>query len=115
MISFSLFFFSQLGGLLYVREWNNMQYVSSAAFLLAVYSDYLRAANAKLTCPDGQVQPQELLNFAKSQVYTLFIFLFAYSNNSGGTKSSFLYYGRGENWKKRKEKSGGIPEKIFFN
>ncbi|PON99421.1 Glycoside hydrolase [Trema orientale] len=56
------------GGLLYVREWNNMQYVTSAAFLLAVYSDYLTAANTKLTCPDGQVQPQELLNFAKSQV-----------------------------------------------
>ncbi|KAF5450082.1 hypothetical protein F2P56_030460 [Juglans regia] len=56
------------GGLVYVREWNNMQYVSSAAFLLAVYSDYLSAANAKLTCPGGQlVQPQELLNFAKSQ------------------------------------------------
>ncbi|CAN6675247.1 unnamed protein product [Malus baccata var. baccata] len=55
------------GGLLYVREWNNLQYVTSAAFLLAVYSDYLSAANAKLTCPDGQAQPQELLNFAKSQ------------------------------------------------
>ncbi|KAL5537642.1 hypothetical protein UlMin_044314 [Ulmus minor] len=55
------------GGLLYVREWNNLQYASSAAFLLAVYSDYLSAANAKLTCPDGQLQPQELFNFAKSQ------------------------------------------------
>ncbi|KAL4638276.1 hypothetical protein ACB092_03G135300 [Castanea dentata] len=56
------------GGLLYVREWNNMQYVSSAAFLLAVYTEYLAAANAKLTCPEGLIQPQELLNFAKSQV-----------------------------------------------
>ncbi|KAG7979809.1 hypothetical protein I3843_05G149800 [Carya illinoinensis] len=56
------------GGLVYVREWNNMQYVSSAAFLLAVYSDYLSAANAKFTCPSGGlVQPQELLKFAKSQ------------------------------------------------
>jgi endoglucanase len=53
---------------LYVREWNNMQYATSAAFLLAVYSDYLSAANAKPTCPDGLVQPQDLLNFAKSQV-----------------------------------------------
>ncbi|XP_034203275.1 endoglucanase 5 [Prunus dulcis] len=55
------------GGLLYVREWNNLQYVTSASFLLAVYSEYLSAANAKLTCPEGQIQPQELLSFAKSQ------------------------------------------------
>ncbi|XP_062090042.1 endoglucanase 5 [Humulus lupulus] len=55
------------GGLLYVREWNNMQYATSAAFLLAVYSDVLAAKNSKLTCPDGQAQPKELLNFAKSQ------------------------------------------------
>lgn len=55
------------GGLLYVREWNNMQYVSSAAFLLAVYSNYLSATKAQLNCPDGQIQPQELLNFVKSQ------------------------------------------------
>ncbi|EOX99137.1 Glycosyl hydrolase 9C1 isoform 2 [Theobroma cacao] len=55
------------GGLMYVREWNNLQYASAAAFLLAVYSDYLSAAKAKLTCPDGQVQPNEVLNFAKSQ------------------------------------------------
>ncbi|KAG5123841.1 hypothetical protein JHK82_030578 [Glycine max] len=55
------------GGLLYVREWNNMQYVSSAAFLLAVYSNYLSATKSQLNCPDGQTQPQELLNFVKSQ------------------------------------------------
>ncbi|OMO89740.1 Glycoside hydrolase, family 9 [Corchorus olitorius] len=55
------------GGLMYVREWNNLQYSSAAAFLLAVYSDYLSAANAKLTCPNGQIQPNEVLNFAKSQ------------------------------------------------
>ncbi|KAL9420292.1 hypothetical protein AB3S75_037966 [Citrus x aurantiifolia] len=55
------------GGLMYVREWNNMQYASAAAFLLAVYSDHLSAANAKLNCPDGQIQPQQLFDFAKSQ------------------------------------------------
>ncbi|MED6223967.1 hypothetical protein PIB30_079310 [Stylosanthes scabra] len=55
------------GGLVYVREWNNMQYVSSSAFLLVVYSNYLSAAKTQIYCPDGQVQPQELLNFAKSQ------------------------------------------------
>ncbi|CAN8288484.1 unnamed protein product [Cochlearia groenlandica] len=55
------------GGLMYVREWNNLQYASAAAFLLSVYSDYLTAANAKLNCPDGSVSPQLLLDFAKSQ------------------------------------------------
>ncbi|XP_024006226.1 endoglucanase 5 isoform X2 [Eutrema salsugineum] len=55
------------GGLMYVREWNNLQYASAAAFLLAVYSDYLSAANTKLNCPDGWVPPQALLDFARSQ------------------------------------------------
>ncbi|KAL4389448.1 endoglucanase 5-like [Arachis hypogaea] len=55
------------GGLVYVREWNNMQYVSSSAFLLVAYSKYLSDAKTQINCPDGQVQPQELLNFAKSQ------------------------------------------------
>ncbi|GMH11922.1 hypothetical protein Nepgr_013763 [Nepenthes gracilis] len=55
------------GGLVYVREWNNMQYASSAAFLLAIYSEYLSSAKAVLNCPDGLMKPQDLLNFAKSQ------------------------------------------------
>lgn len=52
---------------MYAHEWNNMQYASAAAFLMAVYSDYLSAANAKLICPDGVFEPKELLNFAQSQ------------------------------------------------
>lgn len=56
------------GGLLYVRKWNNMQYVSSAAFLLSVYSDHLRVANQMLGCNGEQFGPQELLHMAKSQV-----------------------------------------------
>ncbi|XP_038971173.1 endoglucanase 13 isoform X1 [Phoenix dactylifera] len=55
------------GGLLYFDEWNNMQYVVTASFLLAVYSDLLSMKHAKLECPDGQVQPSELLKFAQSQ------------------------------------------------
>ncbi|XP_019187888.1 PREDICTED: endoglucanase 5 [Ipomoea nil] len=55
-------------GLIYVREWNNMQYVSSAAFLLAVYSQYLSEAKAVVKCPQApQLYPQHILNFAKSQ------------------------------------------------
>lgn len=60
-----------LGGLMYVRQWNNMQYASSAAFLLAVYSDYLSQAKAMVNCPEGAVKPQELFDFAKSQVLTV--------------------------------------------
>ncbi|XP_051117057.1 endoglucanase 5 [Andrographis paniculata] len=55
------------GGLLYIREWNNLQYSASAAFLLSVYSDYLSKAKSVVKCPDAQLLPQELLNFAKSQ------------------------------------------------
>ncbi|KAK2998376.1 hypothetical protein RJ639_023137 [Escallonia herrerae] len=47
------------GGLLYLHEWNNLQYVTSAAFLHAVYSDYLSTAKAVLKCPDAQLQPQD--------------------------------------------------------
>ncbi|XVF31799.1 hypothetical protein REPUB_Repub17cG0023600 [Reevesia pubescens] len=56
------------GGLLYIRQWNNMQYVSTAAFLLTMYSDFLRDSNKHLDCPAGTVDHEEVLNFAKSQV-----------------------------------------------
>ncbi|CAA0836099.1 Endoglucanase 5 [Striga hermonthica] len=56
------------GGLVYLQEWNNMQYPASAAFLLAVYSDYLYKSKQNVVkCPDGQLQSQDLINFAKSQ------------------------------------------------
>ncbi|CAM8955821.1 unnamed protein product [Rhodiola kirilowii] len=56
------------GGLVFIRQWNNMQYVSTAAFLSTLYSDHLKATNQNLNCLDSQVTPQELLHFAKSQV-----------------------------------------------
>ncbi|EPS65630.1 hypothetical protein M569_09145, partial [Genlisea aurea] len=57
------------GGLLYVQKWNNLQYTSSAAFLMAAYSGYLsEGKTAVVNCPDGrQLQPLDLLNFARSQ------------------------------------------------
>ncbi|KAL1806818.1 hypothetical protein ACET3Z_029886 [Daucus carota] len=55
------------GGLLYINDWNNLQYAASAAFLHAVYAQYLSAANAIVKCPDALLNPQDLLNFAKSQ------------------------------------------------
>lgn len=56
------------GGLLFTRQWNNMQYVSSASFLLTVYSDFLENLNQNLSCPRGNATPEELFALAKSQV-----------------------------------------------
>ncbi|KAL0302009.1 UNVERIFIED_CONTAM: Endoglucanase 11 [Sesamum radiatum] len=56
------------GGLLYTRRWNNMQYVSNAALLLAAYSSHLRSTNQMLICHTGSVGPNEILSFVKSQV-----------------------------------------------
>lgn len=56
------------GGLIFRQRWNNMQFVTSASFLLTVYSDYLSSAGKSLKCASGYVPPSELLAFAKSQV-----------------------------------------------
>ncbi|XP_042409281.1 endoglucanase 7-like [Zingiber officinale] len=55
------------GGMLYVRRWNNMQYVTGAAFLLAVYSAQLEAAGGRLRCPGGDAGPDEVMGLARSQ------------------------------------------------
>ncbi|CAL5433798.1 unnamed protein product [Camellia sinensis] len=56
------------GGLIFRQRWNNLQFVTSASFLLSVYSDYLTSAGKNLKCASGSVSPSELLSFAKSQV-----------------------------------------------
>lgn len=56
------------GGLLFVREWNNMQYVAGAVFLLTVYSDYLTASHEVLHCPRRSIGPSEISSFVKAQV-----------------------------------------------
>lgn len=56
------------GGLIFRQRWNNMQFVTSASFLLTVYSDYLSSAGKFLRCASGNVAPSQLLSFAKSQV-----------------------------------------------
>ncbi|KAF3779728.1 Endoglucanase 19 [Nymphaea thermarum] len=43
------------GGLLFRQRWNNLQFVTSAAYLLTVYSDYLSSAGKYLHCPGGSV------------------------------------------------------------
>uniref|UniRef100_A0A2N9FXQ5 Endoglucanase n=1 Tax=Fagus sylvatica TaxID=28930 RepID=A0A2N9FXQ5_FAGSY len=56
------------GGLIFRQRWNNMQFVTSASFLTAVYSDYLASAGKNMNCASGNVSPTELLSFSKSQV-----------------------------------------------
>lgn len=56
------------GGLIFRQRWNNMQFVTSASFLLTVYSDYLTSAGKNLQCAAGTVPASGLLSFAKSQV-----------------------------------------------
>ncbi|XP_068664724.1 endoglucanase 6-like [Aristolochia californica] len=56
------------GGLLFRQRWNNMQFVTSASFLVTVYSDYLASAGRSISCAAGNVPSSELLGFAKSQV-----------------------------------------------
>nr|ABR10607.1 endo-beta-1,4-glucanase [Mangifera indica] len=56
------------GGLIFRQRWNNLQFVTSASFLSAVYSDYLASSGRNLRCSAGNVAPSELLGFAKSQV-----------------------------------------------
>ncbi|XP_003564003.2 endoglucanase 16 [Brachypodium distachyon] len=63
------------GGMLYVRQWNNMQYVTSAAFLLSVYSGYLTEAGGgseSVACGGGvngeKVGAEEVFSEAKAQV-----------------------------------------------
>ncbi|CAD6336935.1 unnamed protein product [Miscanthus lutarioriparius] len=67
------------GGMLYVRQWNNMQYVTSAAFLLSVYSSYLSSSSSSagggeqqsVTCAAGgeaAASAAEVFALARAQV-----------------------------------------------
>ncbi|KAG6397123.1 hypothetical protein SASPL_143287 [Salvia splendens] len=56
------------GGLIFRQPWNNMQFVTTASFLMSVYSDYLTSASTSLACPNRPVSPSQLLALAKSQV-----------------------------------------------
>ncbi|KAH6787327.1 glycosyl hydrolase 9B10 [Perilla frutescens var. hirtella] len=56
------------GGVLWFLEWSNLQYVTSASFLITTYADILAKTKTSLQCPKGTVGPRDLLTFAKSQV-----------------------------------------------
>lgn len=79
-------------GLLYVRQWNNMQYVSTATFLLTVYSDFLKSSKQNLKCYGGVMGHEEVFSFAKSQV--------DYILGSNPQNMSYLV-GYGSNYPKR--------------
>ncbi|CAN4095770.1 unnamed protein product [Withania somnifera] len=56
------------GGLLWWQPWNNLQYVTTATFVITSYADTLSATKDSLRCTSGNVEPLELITFVKSQV-----------------------------------------------
>ncbi|KMT18186.1 hypothetical protein BVRB_2g023590 [Beta vulgaris subsp. vulgaris] len=56
------------GGLLWFNDWDNLQYTSTATFVITIYADYLFASEKSLNCPSSLVNPPDLIAFAKSQV-----------------------------------------------
>ncbi|KAI3470893.1 hypothetical protein Pfo_027556 [Paulownia fortunei] len=56
------------GGLLWFLEWSNLQYVTSASFIITAYADVLANTRSTIQCASGAVGPQDLISFAKSQV-----------------------------------------------
>lgn len=60
--------FSVTGGMYWIFRWNNMQYVTSAAFLLTVAHDYYSAVEKQLSHCSAPVENWELLAAGKAQV-----------------------------------------------
>ncbi|KAL5997296.1 Esterase/lipase/thioesterase [Asimina triloba] len=56
------------GGLLYKAAGSNLQCVTSTAFLLLTYADYLKSSAAQASCGGKTVAPQDLISLAKKQV-----------------------------------------------
>ncbi|XP_047306353.1 endoglucanase 13-like [Impatiens glandulifera] len=55
-------------GLLWWTPWNNLQYVTSSMFAASTYSNYIKAARSNVKCAQGQVTPDEIISFVRSQV-----------------------------------------------
>ncbi|GMI88529.1 glycosyl hydrolase 9A4 [Hibiscus trionum] len=56
------------GGLIYLREGANLQYVTGASFLFTIYGDLLHRYNEKVQCADKQFEAKHLWAFAKKQM-----------------------------------------------
>ena len=56
-------------GLIWVSEWNALQHPVAAAFLAALYSDYmLTSRSTKLECDGDTYKPSDIRKFVRSQV-----------------------------------------------
>lgn len=94
------------GGLLFTRQWNNLQYVSNAAFLLMVYSDHLQDTNQMVKCEKATVGPEEIQAFVRSQVN--------YILGSNPMSMSYLV-GYGSNYPKKVHHRGASIESYREN
>ncbi|CAI9091736.1 OLC1v1026840C1 [Oldenlandia corymbosa var. corymbosa] len=56
------------GGLLWWNSFNNLQYVTTATFVITTYADILANTKNTLNCPAGALTPNDLIAFARSQV-----------------------------------------------
>ncbi|XP_057865446.2 endoglucanase 20 [Cryptomeria japonica] len=57
------------GGLLFIRDSSNLQYVNTATFAMLVYSNIIKAAKvSSISCGGVSFKPSEIRSFAKSQV-----------------------------------------------
>ncbi|XP_058084928.1 endoglucanase 1 [Magnolia sinica] len=56
------------GGLFYKASESNLQYVTSTAFLLLTYANYLTSYGGHASCGTATVTPQNLISLAKKQV-----------------------------------------------
>ncbi|CAI9117979.1 OLC1v1019475C1 [Oldenlandia corymbosa var. corymbosa] len=56
------------GGLLWYHESNNLQYTTSASFIITAYAKALLNATSTIECRGVEVTPEELVDFVKSQV-----------------------------------------------
>lgn len=67
------------GGLLWWQPWNNLQYTTSALFIITAYADLLMATNDTLHCfDDGSVHPQEMIQFVQSQVIKIYSYFLGF-------------------------------------
>lgn len=92
------------GGMFWIQNWNNMQYVTTAAFLLTVASDYYEAAHATLQHCTSSATNAELLAAGKEQV--------DYILGKNGRGTSYLV-GFGSNYPQRvHHRAASIPSPV---
>ncbi|XP_047942976.1 endoglucanase 13-like [Salvia hispanica] len=94
------------GGLLWFLPWSNLQYVTSATFLITTYADVLAKTKTTIQCPGGNVGPNDLLGFARSQV--------DYILGSNPKKMSYMV-GYGSNYPRRVHHRGASIVSIHKN